>query len=71
MKHKGQTRKIALGQYRVYLRGVSFSTPMGDVFDNYQDAVDAIPGMVEERNALSAAWAYAPIDTTQLFVALA
>lgn len=58
-------------QYRVYSRGVNYVTPMGDTFDSYQAAADAIPAIMQDWNSLAQRWAYAPVLASQLFVALA
>ena len=65
------TRKISKQQYRVYSRGVNYVTPMGATFDTYQEATDSIPALMTDWNSLAEKWAYAPILTFQLFVALA
>lgn len=64
-------RNSSKQQYQVYSRGVNYVTPMGSKFDSYQEAVDAIPAIMEDWNSLAQRWAYAPILASQLFVALA
>ena len=63
--------KISKQQYRVYSRGVNYVTPMGGIFDSYQEATDAIPAIMQDWNSLAQRWAYAPVLASQLFVALA
>lgn len=64
-------RKSSSQQYQVYSRGTNYCTPMGDRFDTYQKAVDAIPVIMQDWNSMAEKWAYAPVLASQLFVALA
>ena len=63
--------KSSKHQYRVYSRGVNYCTPMGGTFGTYQEALDAIPAIMQDWNSLAEKWAYAPVQVSQLFVALA